>query len=124
MRTEESRLQHSLSHLRELMRRMRHLPLKEQVINLNQVLRGHYGYYGIAGNFRALQRVHRFVERYWYKMLCSRSRKGYFPWEVFHRIKGTLAFSVNRTNKASVPNLPGPNNSAHQQTLCEKVWPW
>ena len=69
------------------MRRMRHLPIGEQVINLNRVLRGHYAFYGIAGNFRALQRVHRAVERYWYKMLCSRSRKGHFPWEVFHRIK-------------------------------------
>ena len=69
------------------MQRMRHLPVREQAINLNRVLRGHYAYYGIAGNFRALQRVYWAVERYWYKMLCSRSRKGHFPWEVFHRIK-------------------------------------
>ncbi len=87
MRTEKSRLQRSLSHLRDLMRRMRHLPVSEQAINLNRVLRGHYAYYGIAGNFRALQKVHRFVERYWRKMLCSRSRKGHITWEVFHRIK-------------------------------------
>ena len=75
------------SGIRNLMRRMRHLPVREQVINLNRVLRGHYAYYGIAGNFRALQKVHRFVERYWRKMLCSRSRKGRITWEVFHRIK-------------------------------------
>jgi group II intron reverse transcriptase/maturase len=87
LRTEKSRLQRSLGHLRDLMRRMRHLPLQEQVINLNRVLRGHYAYYGIAGNIRALQKVHRFVERYWHKMLSSRSRKGYIPWEIFHRIK-------------------------------------
>nr|WP_209262603.1 group II intron maturase-specific domain-containing protein [Thiorhodococcus minor] len=87
MRTEKSRLQRSLAHLRDLMRRMRHLPLPEQVINLNRFLRGHYAYYGIAGNIRALQKVHRFVERYWHKMLSSRSRKGYIPWEIFHRIK-------------------------------------
>jgi group II intron reverse transcriptase/maturase len=87
LRTEKTRLQRSLANLRDLMRRMRHLKLQEQVINLNRVLRGHYAYYGIAGNLRALQKVHRFVERYWRKMLCSRSRKGYVPWEVFHRIK-------------------------------------
>ena len=86
MRTEKSRLQRSMSHLRDLMRRMRHLPLREQVINLNRVLRGHYAYYGIAGNFRALQKVHRFVVKYWHKMLSSRSRKGYITWEVFLRI--------------------------------------
>jgi hypothetical protein len=86
-RTEKSRLHRSLSKLRDLMRRMRHLPVREQVFNLNRVLRGHYAYYGVAGNYRALQRVHRAVERYWYKMLCSRSRKGHFPWAVFYRIK-------------------------------------
>jgi RNA-directed DNA polymerase len=90
LRTEKSRLQRSLAHLRDLMRRIRHLPGQEQVSHLNQVLRGHYAYYGIAGNFRAVQRVHRAVERYWYKMLCSRSRKGHLSWEVFHRIKARL----------------------------------
>jgi len=87
MRTEKSRLQHSLSNLYDLMRRDRHLPMREQAININRVLRGHYAYYGIAGNFRSLQRVHRAVERYWRKMLSSRSRKGRITWEVFHRIK-------------------------------------
>ena len=86
LRTEKSRLQRSLSRLCDLMRRMRHLPVREQVINLNQVLRGLYAYYGVAGNLRALQKVHRFVIRYWRKMLCSRSRKGHVPWEAFQRI--------------------------------------
>lgn len=87
LRTEKSRLQRSLARLRDLMRRMRHLPVREQVINLNRTLRGHFGYYGIAVNLRALQKVHRFVERYWRKMLCSRSRKGHIPWKNFHGIK-------------------------------------
>jgi RNA-directed DNA polymerase len=87
MRTEKSRLHRSLHRLRDLMRKVRHMPIREQVTNINQVLRGHYAYYGIAGNFRALQRVHRAVERYWHKMLCGRSRKGHITWEVFHRIK-------------------------------------
>ena len=69
------------------MRRMRHLPVREQVINLKRVLRGHFAYYGIVGNLRALQKVDRFVERYWRKMLCSRSRKGNVAWQVFQRIK-------------------------------------
>jgi len=86
-RTEKSRLHRSLAHLRDLMSRMRHLPVKEQAINLNRVLRGHYAYYGIAGNLRALQRVHRVVERYWRKMLSSRNREGRVTWEVFHKIK-------------------------------------
>ena len=85
-RTEKSRLQRSLANLRDLMRRMRHLLVREQVINLNRVLRGHYAYYGVAGNLRALQKVHRFVMRYWRKMLSSRSRKGFVTWEAFQGI--------------------------------------
>ena len=87
LKTEKSRLKRGLAHFKELMQRMRHLPIREQQINLNRVLRGHYAYYGIAGNYRGLQRVYHAVERYWYQMLCSRSRKGHFPWAVFHRIK-------------------------------------
>ena len=86
MRTERSRLQRTLMRLQDLMRRMRHLPVKEQVANL--LLRGHYAYFGIAGNFRALHRVYRAVERYWHKMLCSRNWKGgRTRWAVFHEIK-------------------------------------
>ena len=87
LRTEKSRFRRSLANLRDLMRRMCHLQIREQVINLNRVLRGHYAYYGIAGNFRTLQRVYRAVERYWRRMLCRRSRKGAVSWEVFQRIK-------------------------------------
>ena len=87
MRTEKSRLRRALMRLQDQMRRMRHLSLREQANHLNQMLRGHYAYYGIAGNLRALQRVHRAVERYWRKMLSSRSWKGAIWWKQFHRIK-------------------------------------
>ena len=69
---------------------MRHLPLSAQVNNLNQTLRGHYAYYGIAGNFQSLQKVYQRTESYWHKMLCSRSRAGYIPWPVFNRIRERL----------------------------------
>jgi hypothetical protein len=41
-KTEKSRLRHSLARLEELMREIRHEPVKDQVTNLNHVLRGHY----------------------------------------------------------------------------------
>ena len=92
LRTEKSRLQRSLTRMQDLMRRMRHLPVKEQVINLNRVLRGHYACYGVAGNFRALQRVYRAVERCWQRMLGRRSRAGQITWEVFHRINSGIRY--------------------------------
>lgn len=87
MRTEKSRLRRSLNQLYDRMRRIRHLPLAEQVVRLNRALLGHYAYYGIAGNLRSLQRVYRAVERYWRHMLCSRSRKGFVAWRTFQKIK-------------------------------------
>jgi hypothetical protein len=55
---------------------------------INVVLRGHYAYYGIAGNIRALQKVYRAVERYWRKMLRSRSWAGrHFTWAEFNQLK-------------------------------------
>jgi RNA-directed DNA polymerase len=87
MRTEKARLRRSLMSLQNLLQRVRHLPIREQVKNLNAVLRGHYAYYGIAGNFRSLQKVHRAVERYWRKMLCSRSWAGHVTWEKFYEIR-------------------------------------
>src|SRR5262249_16653735 len=87
LRTEKSRLRRSLMRLQDQMRRMRHLGIREQVDILNQMLRGHYAYYGIAGNIRALQRVHRAVERYWRNMLSSRSWKGQVLWKQFQQIK-------------------------------------
>lgn len=84
--TEKSRLRRALMRLQDQMRRMRHSPLGAQVERLNQMLRGHYAYYGIAGNLRALRKVHRAVECYWRKMLSSRSWKGKVWWKQFQQI--------------------------------------
>jgi group II intron reverse transcriptase/maturase len=88
MRTEKSRLRRRLLSLQDRMRQMRHHAIQHQVDDLNLVLRGHYAYYGIAGNIRALQKVYRAAERYWRKMLCSRSRAGrHLTWTDFNRLK-------------------------------------
>jgi RNA-directed DNA polymerase len=50
--------------LQALMRQIRHDAIKKQASELNAVLRGHYAYYGIAGNIRALFKVYRALERY------------------------------------------------------------
>ena len=88
MRTEKSRLRRSLLSLRELMRRIRHHTIGDQVGEINAFLRGHYAYYGVAGNYRCLVKVYRAVERYWLRMLRSRSWAGRrLNWEKYHQIK-------------------------------------
>lgn len=76
MHTAKARLRRALMRLQEQMRLMRHSPIPEQAKHLNQMLRGHDAYYGVAGNLRSLLKVHRAVERYWRKILSSRSWYG------------------------------------------------
>ena len=54
-KTANSRLKRALAALSEWCRKNLHLPIKEQHQKLAQKLRGHYGYYGIIGNFHSLQ---------------------------------------------------------------------
>jgi RNA-directed DNA polymerase len=88
-KTDKSRLHRSLAKLHQQLQITRHEPLKDQARQINQILRGHYAYYGIGGNLASLQRVHENVMRYWRKMLSSRSQKGKVRWEVFKRILAT-----------------------------------
>ena len=69
-------IKRSLLSLQELMRRIWHYKISDQAGEINIVLRGHYAYYGVAGNLRSLVKVYRAVERYWRSMLCSRSWAG------------------------------------------------
>jgi RNA-directed DNA polymerase len=99
-KTEKSRFRRSVESLRSLMREIRHYSLREQVEKINQVLRGYYAYYGMGGNFKSLFMIYRFAERYWHKMLCSRSQKSYITWDKFNFLK--QVFPLQRP-KLSVP---------------------
>ena len=61
----------------------RHLTLKEQYMMLCLKLRGHYQYYGIRGNYKALNNVYHYAKRYWRYWLSRRSHKGNVNWEKF-----------------------------------------
>lgn len=87
-KTEKTRLKRSITKVGEIMRIKRHYTLQEQTKEINEYLRGHYSYYGHGGNYRSLQRVYRITERYWQRMLSSRSHRGYIKWEKFEQIKG------------------------------------
>lgn len=82
-KTEKSRFKRSLKKITDKMREIRHEPIKEQADKINQMLRGHYNYYGMGGNLRTLQKIHYQVRRFWRKMLGSRSWKGYVTWDKF-----------------------------------------
>ena len=62
----------------------------------HQMLKGHYAYFGITGNFRRLKRLHRRVTRVWRKWLSRRSWKSYLNWQRFERVLERLSLPVPR----------------------------
>jgi group II intron reverse transcriptase/maturase len=82
-KTSRKRLTRALKELREWMRVNRHLPVHAQAAAIGEKLRGHFGYFGIRGNSRALAQMFRAVCRLWHKWLSRRSQRGRLSWEAF-----------------------------------------
>ena len=117
MRTEKSRLRRSLLSLRELTRRIRHHTISDQVGEINAFLRGHYAYYGIAGNYRCLGKVYQTMERYWHRMLRSRSwAGGRLTWSMFNQVKDTDAV----TETKAAPSISGVAGSCSAESQLSK----
>jgi RNA-directed DNA polymerase len=86
-KTANSRLKRALSALSEWCRKNLHLPIKEQHQKLTQKLRGHFGYYGIIGNFASLQEFREEARRIWRRKLSRRRRDGEVTWAEFLRLE-------------------------------------
>ena len=111
MRTEKSRLRRSLTSLQELMRKIRHHAISDQVGEINAFLRGHYAYYGVAGNFRCLAKMYRAVERYWHRMVRSRSWAGRaLNWSMFNQIKERTPL-LRRKLRPPLPGVAGSGSA-------------
>lgn len=64
----------------------RHKPLSEQHAALCRKVRGHYAYFGLKGNSKALSRFLYAVERTWIKWLRRRSQRHRLNWEAAGRL--------------------------------------
>src|SRR5688572_29242252 len=72
-KTAGSRLSRALRATSLWLRQNRHEPIEEQHRVLVQKLRGHYSYYGIIGNFAALDSFRNWARELWCKWLSRRS---------------------------------------------------
>lgn len=64
----------------------RHSSIKEQHKYLCSVLRGHYNYFGVIGNYRSMARLWHWARVYWRKGLSRRGGKKFITWDKFSRI--------------------------------------
>ena len=77
--TAKSRYARALAAVSEWCRENRHKPIPKQHAHLVAMMRGHYAYYGITGNFRRLSWYARQVATIWQKWLSRRDRRSRFP---------------------------------------------
>jgi RNA-directed DNA polymerase len=85
-KTASKRLSRAVRSIAQWCREHRHRPVGEQHVTLSQKVRGHYAYYGITGNARALTLFLCAVHRAWRKWLTRRNRLRAMTWERFNRL--------------------------------------
>ena len=85
-KTASQKVRRAIVAMREWCRKNRHKPLAWQRNILASKLRGHFQYFGIRYNMRAMETVLHFVIRGWRYWLSRRSSKGAISWEEFREL--------------------------------------
>jgi RNA-directed DNA polymerase len=85
-KTLSSRFTRAVRSIAQWCRKHRHLPVRKQHLLLSQKVRGHYAYYGIFGNRRALARFWDIIQRVWRKWLDRRNSQREMTWERFRQL--------------------------------------
>jgi RNA-directed DNA polymerase len=75
----------------------RHLSISEQQQKLSEKLRGHYAYYGVTGNSKALSRFLWEVQHCWRKWLRRRDCLRRLNWKAFRRLLARYPLAPVRT---------------------------
>jgi len=84
--TEKKRMRAKLKAIKEEQKRRRHLPIPEQGRWLARVVQGHYRYYAVPGNMRALSTFRDRVQRHWFTALRRRSQRTNLDWQRRSRL--------------------------------------
>ncbi len=85
-RTDKSRYGRARESAKQTIKRIQHWPVKEQAKMLGAVLRGHFNYYGIAGNAARINNFWHQVQNEWRHSLSRRSQRGRVNWAEFASI--------------------------------------
>jgi RNA-directed DNA polymerase len=88
-RTSRKKRRAKLARLKEEVRRRRHCRIAEQHAWLSQVLNGHFRYYGVPTNSRALRQFQLRVARMWHQSLQRRSQRARWSrerWTAFEQL--------------------------------------
>ena len=85
-RTESKRLSAAMNRVTKWCQEHKHQAIAWQARYPNAVLRGHYNYYGVTGNYPSISSFYRHVVRMWHRYLSRRSQRGYIKWDDYWKI--------------------------------------
>ena len=97
-KTQRQRMIRKLKELRREMRRRMHQRLRDQHAWLSSVQRGHYAYFGISSNSRALGRFRLQVMKAWRRVLLRRSQRPKLSWERFNALLKVFPLPFGRVH--------------------------
>ncbi len=84
--TDSKRVRAKLHVVKREMRRRMHLPIPEQGRWLARVLHGHYNYYAVPDNSKALNAFREGLVRHWLRSLRRRSQRSRMTWQRMGRL--------------------------------------
>jgi group II intron reverse transcriptase/maturase len=106
--TAKDRFRRALKRVAGWCREHRHDDLRAQQQTLAQKLRGHFGYYGITGNFEGLQRFRHEVIHAWRKWLNRRSQRARMNWERMSSLLERYALPPARILRPYIARAANP----------------
>lgn len=107
-KTAHARLTRALRAANDWCQEHRHEPLMEQHQTLKLKLQGHYNYYGITGNARALSGFHYWVRQIWYRWLNRRAQKRTLTWSRFQDYLARFPLPPPKVMHSAVSSAANP----------------
>ena len=102
--TQRDRVARKLRELRMEARRRMDQPVPQQQCWLSQALRGHYAYFGLSGNWRAVSNLYWQVLTLWGRSLRRRSQRG-LTWAHFAELLTRFPLPRPRMNPSWIDRL-------------------
>ena len=107
-KTTKGRFGRAIKRMAQWCREHRHLSIATQHAVINRKLRGHYAYYGVTGNARALGRYRQCVERTWRMWLNRRSQRARMTWEHYKQLLRRYPLLTPRVVHSIYPRAANP----------------
>ncbi len=99
-KTARSRLRRAITAVYDWCQRHRHQSIPAQHKALRRKLNGHYNYFNVRGNTRAVGRVTFHARRAWFKWLQRRSQRSRLNWDRFNDLLRDFPLSAPRVEKS------------------------